>query len=213
MFSAIGLGFLFGFIGSIPVAGPVSALVLSRGIQGRFRSGIFISLGAGIAEATYAFLAFWGFSTYLTRYSFIVPVSRAAAAVILAILGYSFLISKTGDLKDRPGRGDSFIGSFVLGFSLTALNPTLVATWTAAVTTLFSMQIVDFTSGQALPFASGTCVGIAAWFGSLLLLIRYNRKRFTTATLQRIVRVVGAFLITLCVWFLLRFIDYLTVGT
>ena len=82
MLIAFVVGFLFGFIGSIPVAGPISALVFSRGIQGRFRSGVFISLGGGVAEALYSFLAFWGFSSYLTRYPFIVPVSRAAAAAI-----------------------------------------------------------------------------------------------------------------------------------
>jgi threonine/homoserine/homoserine lactone efflux protein len=59
------IGFCFGFFGSIPIAGPIAALVLQRGLVGRFRAGALIGAGAAFAEAGYAFMAFWGFSTFL----------------------------------------------------------------------------------------------------------------------------------------------------
>ena len=39
------IGLALGFFGSVPVAGPIAALVVSRGVQSRFRSGVFIALG------------------------------------------------------------------------------------------------------------------------------------------------------------------------
>jgi threonine/homoserine/homoserine lactone efflux protein len=47
----VALGFAFGFVGSIPVAGPIAALVLSRGLEGRARSALSLAAGAALAEA------------------------------------------------------------------------------------------------------------------------------------------------------------------
>jgi hypothetical protein len=44
-------GFCFGFLGSVPVAGPTSAMVLKLGIQGKYRAGLTIAVGGAISEA------------------------------------------------------------------------------------------------------------------------------------------------------------------
>ena len=41
-------GFLMGFIGSMPVAGPTSLLVFHRGMFARYRDGWAIGLGGGL---------------------------------------------------------------------------------------------------------------------------------------------------------------------
>ncbi len=208
------IGLLLGFLGSIPVAGPIAALVFSLGVQGRFRSGVFIAVGGGIAEAIYAFMAFWGFSTFLTRYELVVPISRALGGVILIALGLSFLFGKVmaeadPDKEAKASKSESDLRSFALGFGITALNPTLIATWTAAVTTLYSTEAIAFSSVQAVPFALGTAVGIAGWFFILLALIRRYRDRFSVATLVGAVRAAGLLLLGLAVWFIVRFVQYL----
>ena len=209
MFVAALLGFVFGWLGSVPVAGPIAALVVTRGIAGRMRSGAFIALGGGIAEALYAFLAFWGFSTYLTRYPIIVPISRAGGAIVLLVLGITFLVKPTSEQSvDDYAPRDSAWGSFALGAWICLINPTLIATWSAVVTTLYSTEAIDFDSGQALPFAVGCALGIAGWFLTLLGLIRRYRERFSRATLAKVVRVIGALLLVLATWFAWRFVQY-----
>lgn len=47
-------GFCFGFLGSVPVAGPTSAMVLKLGIQGKYRAGLTIAVGGAISEAVRA---------------------------------------------------------------------------------------------------------------------------------------------------------------
>ncbi|MEM9877406.1 MAG: LysE family transporter, partial [Myxococcota bacterium] len=75
MLTAVVFGFVLGALGSIPVAGPISALVIARGIQGRFKAGAFIALGGGTVEAIYCFLAFWGFAQFLEEHPIIEPIS------------------------------------------------------------------------------------------------------------------------------------------
>src|SRR5262245_51236802 len=91
LFAAAAFGFAFGFVGSIPIAGPIAALVWSRGLEDRTRSGLFLAAGAAVAEGAYVYLAFWGFSEVLARYAWIEPLSRLAAAATLTVLGVRFV--------------------------------------------------------------------------------------------------------------------------
>ncbi|MCA9666838.1 MAG: LysE family transporter [Myxococcales bacterium] len=205
------VGFAFGFIGSMPVAGPIAVLVFARGVEGRFRAALAIAAGSALSEMGYAFLAFWGFAAFLAKYAWIVPASRGVAAAVLAVLGIVFVRKREseGEAKDPGKSRDSLAGNFFLGFTICALNPTLIATWTAAATTLFSTGLVRFEKGMALPFALGACVGIISWFSVLIVLVRRYRGRFKPSTLDRIIRVMGVVLLVLAGWFAFSLVQYL----
>lgn len=203
------IGFLFGFVGSIPIAGPISLLVFAYGVSGKLRSGLFLAMGGALAEGVYAYLAFWGLNRLLERYPAIVAQTRGVGAVVIFSLGLAFLLKKTKqgeEIEERSGRG----GSFLLGVTITALNPTLIVTWSAAVTTLYSTgYIAPGDAGSAVAFAASACVGIVCWFASLLLLLNRFKGRFTRQSLDKLVRAVGCVLIALSLWFAVSFIRYL----
>lgn len=203
------IGFCFGFFGSVPVAGPIAALVLQRGLVGRFRAGALIGAGAAVAEAGYAFLAFWGFSTFLVKYPIVEPISRIAAALILVGLGISFARYRQAQGAEDKKSKDTVLGSLSLGFTITALNPTLIATWTAATTTLYSADLIKLEPSSAPFFAGGSLVGIGGWFALLTWLLRRYRGRFKEETLTIVVRVVGAFIVVLGLYFGWKFVEYL----
>ncbi len=202
------IGFVVGWIGSIPVAGPISALVLTRGIQGRFRAGVFIAFGGGVVEAMYAFVAFYGFSTFSSKYPSILPLSSAAGAIVLTVLGITFVRKQTTIPDAQSPVRESAVRNFLLGAWICAINPALIATWTAFTTTLYASDMVDLTSAHAIPFAIGCAAGISGWFMVLLLLVRKYRDRFSHATLAKVVRVIGALLLVLASWFFYRFAVY-----
>lgn len=202
------IGFLFGFFGSVPIAGPIAALVLHRGLTGRFKDGAAIGIGCAVAEAGYAFLAFWGFATFLAQYPIIEPASRLLAALILIGLGVSFARYRgPREAEDRPVTA-SAPKSALLGFTITALNPTLIATWTAATTTLYSTGLIRAEAINAFPFAGGTFVGIGGWFSLLTYLLWKYGKRFRRETLDRFVRAVGYLILGLGLFFAYRFVSF-----
>jgi len=191
----------------MPVAGPVAVIVFGRGIEDRGRSALYIAIGSAVAESVYAYLAFWGFSAFLTRYRWIEAVSTAAAAVILCGLGLRFML-KRASAERPPDAPPPHVGkkrNFFLGFMLTALNPTLIATWTAAVTTVYSLQVVDFDESGALPFSIGALTGIVVWFGTLLYLLKRFRALVSPKVLDKVLRVMGCFLVVLGVGIAVRF--------
>jgi len=189
------IGMVIGYIGSMPVAGPIAVLVFGRGLENRAQNGLFLALGAAIAESVYAYLAFWGFAAFLTSYPWIEKSARFAASVVLIALGVHFYRKRQGAAEAPPPAGVGNKRSFFLGFTITALNPTLIATWTFTVTTVYSFGLVNFDAGNALPFSFGAFSGIVAWFATLLYLMNRFRASFPRAALNRVLNVMGIVLI------------------
>jgi threonine/homoserine/homoserine lactone efflux protein len=211
MFTAAMIGFVAGFVGSMPVAGPISILVFGRGLQDRPRSGVYVALGGALAESAYAYLAFWGFGELFAEHRWIEPISLGAGAVILTSLGVRFALQRTPPeaLDQPPEQAVGNKRSFFLGLTITALNPTLMATWLAAVTLLRSFDFHDFGAGRALPFSVGVALGIFGWFGVLLMLLGRYKERFSRGTLDRTIRIMGIALVLFGLYFGVRFVRYL----
>lgn len=196
MLAAALVGILLGYVGSMPVAGPIALLVLGRGLENRTRNGLALALGSAIAESVYAYLAFWGFGAVLARYAWIEKVARFGAAIMLIALGIHFYRRRHQAAAPTPPANNSGNKrNFMLGFAVTLLNPTLIATWTFTVTTVYSLGIVSFEANKALPFSLGAFSGIVGWFATLLYLLKRFRTAVTTRALERTLKGVGLVLV------------------
>lgn len=189
-----------GFIGSIPVAGPVAVVVVKSALDHRERDGLWIAVGAAIAESLYALVAFWGMATLFARYPLVLPVSRIVGGMVLVLVGLYFLVR--GSKADAPAKEKSGAGRdrgrLFFGFSITALNPTLAATWTTAVGALHSAFAPGaFTALDALPFAGGVGAGIVGWFWLLLRVVRHFGKKLRPGGVSVLVRALGGVLMVL----------------
>ncbi|AKT40255.1 LysE family translocator [Chondromyces crocatus] len=191
------VAFAFGFIGSIPLTGPVAAMVLSACVQKQYGLAVRIGLGAAVAEAFYATAAFWGFSRFLADNPLVLSLSHGLSAVVLGVLGLYFM-RWTPSETAQPGE-EKHLRGFVLGFSVSILNPTLLATWSTAVAYLYSRQIVPFTELEAIPFGLAAAAGVAAWEVLLVALLRRYEARFPRRALAWLIRGMGLLLLVMAV--------------
>jgi len=189
MLVALLIGFALGFLGSVPIAGPISAMVFERALQDRPREGRAIALGAAVAESFYALMAFWGLATVFHRYPRVLPASRLAGAVIFIVLGAYFILRRTHAAAKKKREEAS--STWLLGFTITAVNPTLLVTWTGALTALHSTGVLRDTPADAPLFAAGVGMGIALWFMALVWLVHRFRSRFRPESLDWVLRVMG----------------------
>ncbi len=203
------IALVFAFVGSLPLAGPIALLVVSNGVSGHYREALRIALGAALAEGIYAFLAFWGFATFLARYALVLPISHGVTALILVALGARFLFFT---VKDEPARegGEAKPARFWVGFSISALNPTLLATWGAVTTFLFSKQLVELTPVLAIPFGVFTAAGIALWGLMTVALLERFRHKLPTIALTWTVRGMGVILIAGGLWSGAKLVEYVS---
>jgi threonine/homoserine/homoserine lactone efflux protein len=187
---AILVGFIAAFVGSIPIAGPISVLVLQRGLDGDRRGATAIAVGGAIAEMIYAGLAFAGLSTILARFPMVVPIVRGIGAGILFVIGLYFVLherteKKASEAKKAPG------AKWFLGLTITALNPTLLISWTVLITILTGLGVLSPRPWDAIPFGIGVGSGIVVWFVLLLVGVQRFRKYIQRRTLDKAVKIVG----------------------
>lgn len=192
---ALAVGLVMGFVGSMPIAGPVAVLVLERGLLQRAREGLGVALGAAVSESLYAFLAFWGVGAVVRSAPGLLPVSRLIGAAVLIGLGI-YLATR----RSRPRPAEPSVGAlsggrkrrgFVLGLTVTLLNPTVIATWTMAVTAVHSTALVKTGTFDAVVFAVGVGGGIMGWFTTMLHLLHRFQRRLQPVTVDRLLHIIG----------------------
>lgn len=192
------VGFLFGFIGSMPIGGPISLLVFHRGLLARYRDGWAIGLGGALAEGAYAALAMYGFTTLREGFTFLEPLAKGMAIVLLLALGLYFVFPHKVAPQENPmtdQSGSSWVGQFFLGLTIAALNPTLILTWSVSAAMLYSLANLTLQGSEWIAFATSVVFGIVAWFTILLALLRRFRGHFPLEVLQRVIRGLGAVLV------------------
>ena len=211
MVIALILGAVFGFVSAVPVAGPISAIILSRGMRGKFAEGRWTAWGAGLIEGAYAFLAFWGFSHFLAHLDSVVKISDSVAAVILAVLGVYFFRSKKmrKPANESETKDPNEEKAFLLGAGMSAINPSLIASWTIVATTVSSMSLFDFSILNSGLFSAGVCIGIIVWFTLLLKLMEKNRDRFNQNFLDKGLKAIGILLGGLSLWMIYKVVSSL----
>jgi threonine/homoserine/homoserine lactone efflux protein len=200
------VAFVFGFVGSMPLAGPIAVLVISTAFRKDYGSAIALNIGASLAEGIYAFAAFWGFATFLASHEAVIPIAHAVTAVVLLALGVYFLFWKPRGKAQK----DEKRASFWVGLSVSALNPTLFVTWSTAVAWVYSHGFIELKPWLAVPWGIAAAAGVTAWFFVLVWLVRRLHGRLPGRVIVWIVRTMGLALIGLSVWSGIEFVKYIT---
>lgn len=196
-------GFAMGFLGSMPLTGPVAVLVFQRGLFGRYRDGLAVAIGCAAAEGLYCGLAIGGFGTLLETYEVLQPISRGISVVILFALGIWFTRAKLPEQIDEVGRPygvGQWVGSFNQGFWITALNPVIVLNWSASIAILYSVAELELGIADKILFPLAAGMGIVSWFAALLGLLRKFGGKMPHQGFRVLVRVMGLGLVVFSLW-------------
>lgn len=191
-----GAALAFGFLGSIPLTGPIAVLVLSKAVSGDRHSARQIGVGAAVAEGLYAGIAFFAFAA-LSASPSVRPVADAVTMVVLIALGLHFARWRYRERKS-PARKSR--RGWWIGFSISIVNPTLLVTWGAVVAVLIGRGVGVPSASLALPFGLGAAAGVASWELLFVHFVKRLGPRFTGHTLQWVVRAVGIALIGVGAW-------------
>jgi threonine/homoserine/homoserine lactone efflux protein len=193
-------GAFLGFISTIPVTGPVSAIVFSHALRDRATEARWFSFGSALIESFYVFLVFWGANQVLPQFPQILKLSNFIGAILLAILAVYFFRSKNlrtiRVASDAPSTlpKPKHHQSFLIGAGLTGMNPTLLATWGATLATLYPMQIFEFNTRNAIGFSLGICVGVVTCFNSVIHFVIKHKGRLSESLMDRTLKAIGVML-------------------
>ena len=169
-------GFSAGFLGSMPVSGPIALIVFRSSLKGHFASAMRVVTGAAVAESIYCAIATFGYLQIVAAYPGLAIYIRYIGAIFLLVMGVVFMFQKV-HFEDKPvAEIEERKSGLRAGFLIAILNPTLFLTWGSATSTIFSwFNQVTFTDMVVFPIAAG--LGIVAWFAILLEIFKKYRER------------------------------------
>jgi threonine/homoserine/homoserine lactone efflux protein len=191
-------GFAMGFVGSIPLAGPVALLVMTRGLAREFTEARLIAGGASLAEG---FIAAWVFAGLGMLYSLspgLAETVKWLGPLALCLIGLWFFIRgvspDSGEpASDRHGSGASY--SLSLGIGLVIGNPGMIGTWGGAIAALEGTGFVQASPAGAPWFGLAVAAGVFSWFLLMLKVIRSHRGSLNYRVLNLIVKGIGGVLV------------------
>jgi len=202
------------FVAGFSVAaspGAVNVLGLRWGLQRGARVALGIGLGAATVDTFYMALSLVGVLPLLAAADWLESALMFAGGGVLALLGANSVRSgyRPATQEDTPpAQGVMDRSPYVLGLSVTVVNPSTIAAWLAisggilASADLGSGGIPEGVGG-ALAVA-GVFTGSASWFLILAGIVALLRRRAGEAHLRTVGVVAGAVLVGLGLLLLAR---------
>lgn len=136
------LGLVAGFVFSIPVAGPISILLISKALNGRLRYCLRLSLGAAIVELFYVFIAIYGITQLYETYKSFIPFLLLGGSAFLLYVGIKVIKTKLDlkAIKRKELPKDILLdkGGLRTGLLINITNPSLFLGWLTSSFLLFS---------------------------------------------------------------------------
>jgi threonine/homoserine/homoserine lactone efflux protein len=137
------MGFVAGFILSIPVAGPINILVTTNALLGKLRYCIKVAVGASIIEFFYVLIIVFGIVSLYELYKPFVPYILIVGSVILIVVGIRVMRTKFDltniNLKEIVRDRIANKGGFLTGILINITNPSLFLGWLSSTFIIFSL--------------------------------------------------------------------------
>ena len=155
IFTAFLIGTIATILGALP-PGASNLAVIKTSLQESHRESLKISYGAGLGEVLLAFIAFSSGMVVQDFFEMNLWVHYLVAAV-LAIVGFYFALHK----KDKPLVTRKKSSKYLLGFTLSVINPPVLIYW-ILVFSLLARWLSNTSSNSALwlgLFLSGVFLG------------------------------------------------------
>ena len=184
-------GAVMGFFGSVPLAGPVALLVVTRGLSGDFKEAKHIAVGAAIAEGLLAGWVFAGLGLLYSQLPQLEGLVEWLGAFALIAIGLWFLVRGVAQKAPEKDSSDETSVGFVLGVGLVLGNPGMIGTWGGALAALEGTGIVQVSSVGGIGFGLGVFLGVLGWFLLMLRLIRSYGSELNPTVLNLAVRGIG----------------------
>jgi threonine/homoserine/homoserine lactone efflux protein len=204
---ALGLGWLLGFLGTIPAAGPLAVLVAAAAIEGRTRRLLALSAGGAAAEGLWAAAAASGLGWVIAAHPALERGMRVIGVALALILGVALLRLRLPPPSPEPPEERS-ASAALLGFLLVAGNPSFLASWLASCGALRAHPSVAAAATPAgAPWLGlGAALGVMGWFSTLGILAR-RQQALLVAWRARLFRGLGLGLLGLGLWGALRLVS------
>lgn len=133
-------GLVAGFIFAMPIAGPISVLIVSNALNGKRKYSNQISIGASLSDFIYVFIAIFGITSFYSYYMPVIPYLLIAGSIFFIILGVNLYRqpvnleyfeerSHVADVVKKSNRSGFYTGFMVNMFNATQFFSVLISSF------------------------------------------------------------------------------------
>jgi len=191
------IAMILGMCGAMAPLGPVTLLVLRRGMEKDFVGGLKVGLGRVVPETIYCGLATFGAAAAIEEFPSVKLWIQGLGAVLLLVLGSYFAFAK---FRERdPDEARPKWGNWS-GLFIASLNPALILSWSAVSAILITTLEIVPTTAQKLTFAAGVGTGVALGYFTLIGTLRRWGRTLNAKFIRTVIRTVGFGFIAASIW-------------
>jgi threonine/homoserine/homoserine lactone efflux protein len=188
------IGFVIGIITTAPV-GPVNIMAIQHAAQRGFRQGLYVGLGAVVADTTYAAVAVFGVSAVTRFIEGQFDLIKAVGVVLLFVFGLKVMTTHPHLEQDEDGRKKGFWGDATAAFFMAITNPGVVLAYIAIVGGLGDWRPQHGNHIGALAMVAGVAAGATTWWATISWIVSHFSAKIDDHWLDRANFVAGIMLI------------------
>lgn len=187
------IGFFIGIVTTAPV-GPVNIMAIQHAVRSGFRHGVYVGLGAVVADALYASAAIFGVSAVTRFIEGQFDLIEIVGGGLLIIFGLKIWHThphlQSGG--DNPEHG--FWGDATAAFFMAITNPGTILAFIAIFGGLGHLRPAHDDYFGALIMVAGVAAGASTWWVIVSATVTHFRARIDDAWLDRANHIAGAIL-------------------
>jgi len=203
------IGLATGFILALP-PGPLAVAVMRKGLEGHFRAGLQVALGAVVMDCLYALIATFASSRMVVWITGLVAASawfllsfQIVCIIILIALGIRYVkhrhttaesFEKREKAQEMRAEQMGYSSPFLLGIIIALTNlaiPTLIPSLVGVVGFLHSNKLLTPKATSHIFFSLGFGFGTGVWFTILLQIIHRHHQKINHNVMNGIFRFAG----------------------
>lgn len=196
---------VLGVVAAIAPVGPVTILVLRRCLAGNWRGALKVGLGRMVPETLYCGLATFGTAALIKQYPGARLTIESIGTGLLFVIG-TWFVSRNHAPDTQAHDASSRKGDWA-GFFLSAVNPTLLLSWSAISAVAISISGIEPTIQHKIAFPLGIGTGIACGYVGLIWTLHRFDDRLNANIISSIIRVIGAGFVALSIWNALKLLE------
>ncbi|ASP36319.1 MULTISPECIES: LysE family translocator [Stappiaceae] len=188
------IGYFVGILTTAPV-GPVNIMAIQHAVRGGFRHGVYVGLGAVIADTIYAFAAIFGVSAVTTFIEGQFDLIEFVGGALLIIFGIKIWNTHPHLTKNGNGREHGFLGDATAAFFMAITNPGAILAFIAIFGGLGDFRPAPGDHVGALVMVAGVTAGATSWWVIVSATVSHFKTRIDDQWLDRANHIAGFLLV------------------
>ncbi|MEP3048674.1 MAG: LysE family translocator [Roseibium sp.] len=184
------IGYLIGILTTAPV-GPVNVMAIQHAVKSGFQHGVYVGLGAVIADTIYAVAAIFGVSAVTSFVEGQIDFIEIVGGALLIIFGLKIWNTHPHLNKSKNGKDHGFLGDATAAFFMAITNPGTILAFIAIFGALGDMRPAQGDHVGALLMVAGVSAGATTWWVIVSATVSHFRSRIDDHWLERANHIAG----------------------